>query len=586
MSNSVLPPSVVVDPNRGYREWHISEIYAPSNPASKGKYVPNPDDAVRDWTQGILRVVSVDYTNGVSILQRWTEPAEPRATVEEDILIGAGPGYQSESYRCFYDSSVFPHTLTMDHRLHYYGTGVSSIKIFLGTDISEHGDVISAHYDASGNLLGDNIPVDEVAMFQNGVVIPGGAASSYNLAVRAARVGHTTRKLNDGDVVTVVSYSDGGQVASRAKLLIKTSKFIRQTDSSLKYVASIALETPFLLSSDPSVIEYPHNMPVDNLNLMGVVTYSDGQQLRMPVDGTKFSIAGLRNYIATIQGQTVDLMLSYQLSPHESAYLISPSPNGRINVPYHARTKESDGAYSVKLFAYPVWMGALNGYRLEYFLYNLDRQQVYYVTNLVSNATNSAAFDPLLYGVKQRINVGVNMNEVDPLFDSWRHAQAFEITLLRPGNASDGDNWTVGFTPGQNPAYGVGVRALTSFINVGNTQLNISCGAESLNDWLDKVYYPTQPLFDARSETGPLVPNFMVIASGNERIEVPISNWNSVIALENEPAAGKPVYIEFLRKTADNDLQLSIAALITHRSSAVLPDDIILVPGDGVIPPM
>ncbi|WJJ55202.1 virion structural protein [Xanthomonas phage RTH11] len=568
MSNTVLPATVIVDPNRGYREWLISEIYAPGNASSQGQYVPNKDDSVRDWTLGILRVVSVDYTTGISILQKWSEPRDPGVVTDEDILLGAGPGTQSESYRTYLDQSVFPHTLACDARLRFYGTTTHSIKIFRGVDISNNGEVISQYYDSAGNLLGENIPLELVKEFRDGVVVPGEAITLANKAIKSPMVGHTTAKLTDYEVVTIVAYDVAGQPVSQAKTLIKNTAFVRQTDASLKYVAHISVETPFLLASDPHVIEYPINMPVDNLNLMGRVTYSDGSSLLMPVDSTKFTMAGLRNFVATIQGQTVDLMLSYQLSDGESAYLHSPSPNGKINVAYQARTKESDGAYSVKLFAYPIWVDQLNGYRLEYLLYNLDRKQVYRVTNLITQAANSAPFDPLLYNVKQRINVGVNMNQVDPLFDNWRHTQLFEITLIRPGNQNVGDNWTVGYTAGQDPAYGIKVKALSTFINVGNATLDISCGAETLEEWLNTVYYPTQPLYDARTETGPLVPNFFVLVSENNRIELPIGDWNKTITVERTPAEGKLVYIEFLRKMADNDLQLAVAGLITHQVPA------------------
>lgn len=569
MSNTVLPPTVIVDPNRGYREWHLPEIYAPGNPSSKGQYVPNPDDSVRDWTQGILRVISVDYTTGISILRKWSEPVDPGVVTDEDVLLGAGPGYQSESYRTYLDQSVFPHSLSFDSRLHFYGTTVHSVKVFLGTDISDNGDVISQFHDSAGNLLGENIPVEPVAFFSAGVTIPGQAATDYNRAVKSPVVGQTSRKLVDGEVVTVVAYDVAGEAVSQAKTLIKNTAFVRQSDASLKYVASIAVETPFLLSSDPHVIEYPINMPVSALNLIGVVTYSDGSKIRLPVDNTKFTMAGLGNFVATIQGQAVDLMLSYQLSPLESAYLQAPSPNGKLNVAYTARTKESDGAYSVKLYAFPIWVDQLSGYRLEYFLYNQDRKQVYRVTNLVSQASNSAPFDPLLYNVKQRINVGINMNEVDPLFDKWRHTQLFEITLIRPGNQDIGDNWTVGFTAGQDPSYGLNVKAISRFINVGNATLDIRCGATTLAEWLNTVYYPLQPLYDARTEPAPLEPNFFVLVSENNRIELPISDWNKTISVERTPAEGKLVYIEFLRKMSDNDLQLAVAGLITHQQQVV-----------------
>ncbi|QVD49101.1 hypothetical protein LUCX_31 [Xanthomonas phage vB_XciM_LucasX] len=567
MSNSTLPSTIIIDPDRGYREWLVSEIYDPAKPAN-GLYVPNVNDSVRDWDQGIMRVIAVDYTTGISTLKKWTEPGDPGSVDDQDILLGAGPGTQSESYRCYLDTSVMPHTLSCDARLRFYGTTVRWVKIFLGTDISSRGTVISAYYDTAGNLLGENIPVELVRSYLDGIYDPGLASTENNIAVKRPMVGHTTKELPDGEVVTVVAYDAAGQAISQAKLLIKNSAFIRQTDASLKYVASIAIETPFLLGSDPTTIEYPINMPVDNLGLIGVVTYSDGSQSRLPVDGTKFQIAGLRNYVATIQGQTVDLLLTYQLGASESAYLDTPAPNGRIAKAYHARTKESDGAYSVKLFGYPTWVDALTGYRMEYYLYNLDRQQVYRVTNLVTPQSNMPVFDPILIGTKQYVSVGVNMQQVDPLFDDWRHTQMLEVTLLRQGNQIDGDNWTVGFTSGK-PAYGAGVKALGRIINVGNAKLDISCGVETLAEWLALVYTPIQPLYNSRTEPGPLDPNFMVVVSGNHRVEVPIASWDDEITVEGLPGEGKLIYLEFIRRTADNDLQLGAAGMIMHQQQNV-----------------
>lgn len=556
------PVTIIVDPNRGYRHWHIDELY---RPGGTGQYVPNVDDSVMDWTQGMMRVRSVDYTTGISILEKYNEPASANPNAG-DILVGAGPGYQSESFRAYLNTSVMPHALALDRRLHFYGTTVNSVKVFLGTDISENGTVISAYYDQGGTLLGEDIPVELVAVPNIQAPSPiVGSPSFINTAVKCPMVGYSTMALQDGEVVTAVAYDDQGEAVSQAKLLIKNTAFVRSTDASLKYIVDISVETPFLSASDPKLIEYPINMPVANLNLWGVVTYSNGQTLRMPVDGTKFSMYGLGNYVATIQGQTTPLTLSYQLGPDEYSWITSPSPNNTIDVPYRAKTKRTDGAFSIKMFATPVWVDQLSGYRLEYFLYNLDRDQRYNVTSLVSMSSNSAPFDPIAYGIVQRLNVGVNMNEVDPRFMAHRFTQTFEITLLRPGNDDTGTNWTVGYVPGQDPKVGDGVKAEARFINVGNWELRISSDAESLNDWLDKVYYPTMPLFDERSEAAPPVPNYMVLAIGNQRIELPITSWDQIISIENWPGDGKPVYIEFIRRTAYNDLQLAVSGLITHQ---------------------
>lgn len=558
-------PTIIIDPNRGYREWHIREIYDPGNPNS-GQYVPNKDDAVRDWTQGILRVIDVDYTTGISRLQRWEEPANSNEDIYEDILIGSGPGYQSESFRAFLDTSVFPHTLSLDSRLHFKGTTVTSVKIFLGYDVSERGTVISALYDTAGNLLGENIPVEPVATYDLEVTLPGEASNVVNLAVKAPRVAHTTFRIPDNEVLSVVAYDIQGEPRSKTTVLVKNTSFVRRIDDSLKYVRSIHVETPFLLPTDDKTIEYPINMPVQGLNLFGVATFSDGSTVRLPVDGTKFQMAGLSNYVATIQGQSVPLMLTYQLNANESSYLLPAGPNRRIAVPYFARTRENDGAYSVKIFVIPVWDGLLNGYKLEFLLYNLNRQAVYDVTHLVTFASNSAVYDPLSYNVRQRLVFGVNMQEVDPQFAAWRHTQIVELTLIRAGNwGGVGDAWRVSYTPGQAPEYGEDVKARCEFVNTNLYRYDISTGAATLAEWLSKVYEPLKPLYDSRAESAPPAPNFFVLVAGGSRTEFPIENWNQVLTVTGGEAEGHPTCVEFIRKTANNDLQLAVAGMFTRR---------------------
>lgn len=554
MTDPITPPVLIIDPDRSFRTWHISEIYVPGN---AGRYVPNPDDLVIDYTEGFFRVTAVDYTTGISTLVKWILPKTNPDFNDEDILLGAGPGLPSESFRALIDTSVMPHSLALDSRLRVYGTTNSYIKVFKGRNVGMTGEVISAFYDQNGTFMGENIPLELVA-----------TEDQNNIAIKAPMVGHTLRQFPDGEVVTAVVYDDVGQPRSVNPLLVLNTAFIRTTDAASKFIIGISLESPFLSSTDPTLLEYPINMPVQGLNIMGVVSYSDGSKLRLPVDGTKFSLYGLDNYIASIQGQQVPLVLSYRLSQNEYNYIGVPSPNGHISVPYKATTLESDGAYSVKLFAYPVWVSQLVGYRLEYYLCNLDRDTIYPVTNLVEMATGSRAFDPIEYGTVQRITVAVDLNRVDPQFAAYRHAQTFEITLLRDGDSTDNDNWTVGFDPGQDPAYGVGLRAVSEFINVGNWELDLTSEIATKEEWLEQVFYATKPLFDPGTELRAPEPNFFVVVTPNGRVELPIEMWNTKITVEQAPAEGKSVFIEFLRRGATTDLQLGVSALITHQRQA------------------
>jgi hypothetical protein len=302
-----------------------------------------------------------------------------------------------------------------------------------------------------------------------------------------------------------------------------------------------------------------------------VVNYSDGSKLRMPIDGTKFTMHGLENYIATIQGQEVPLVLTYRLSEGEYSYILTPSPSKHISVPYKAVTLRNDGAYSVKLFAYPVWINALSGYRLEYFLYNLERQEVFNVTQYIEQAAGARAFNPIEFGVVQSIGVAVDLNRVDTSFAAYRHVQNFDITLISNANMHGQTNWTVGFTPGQNPPYGPDIRAISTFINVGNWQLDIRCGAATQTEWLNRVFYATQPLFDDQTEERAPEPNFFIVRSAGSSVELPISMWNSIITTTASPPDGGLITIEFIRRNATTDLQLGVSGMVVHYPDAPGP---------------
>lgn len=552
MANEINAVDLIRDVNRGFHQWHISQIYIPGSPNS-GLFVPNPLDLVLDYDAGWLRVVSVDYTTGVSIRVPWAPPTNSSIS-DDDILLGAGPGYQSESFRVFLNTAVVPHTLSPDTRLHKYGAENRYYKVFRGSDITSSGQVISAFYDQSGEFLGSEVPFKLVQM-----------PAVDNRGIMKPAAGYTAYKLNDGDTVTLVTYSDAGHQVSIDRLVVVNSTFTPSTSDSVKYVRGISIESSFLSPSDPNVLMFPINQLVRNVNITGVVTYSDGSQLRMPVDGNKFRLDGLNEYVSTVPGQRVPLVLHYFLSPDEYSYLVNPSIDNHISVDYEAVTTAVNGSAGVKLYAFPVWVDVLTGYRLEFYLYNLLREQWYNVTNVVQMGSESVVFDPIRYGVAQHLAVAVNLKQVDPLFADWRHVQTLTVSLKAPGSDTTVENWEVIYTPGQNPPSGLGTKALAHFINVNNWELDLTCGALTLAEWLAKVYTPQQPLVDESTEIEAPVPNFLLIRSGNYEVEVPITQWNTMMTMTEVPLQGHPVYVHFMRRNAATDLQLAVAGLITHR---------------------
>lgn len=548
------PGRFIIDTERRYTEWGIWEIYTGNG--GPGSYVPNVDDAVRDWNQGFFRVATVDYTTGLSVLVPWDTFAQKQTLSTYDELLGTGPGYQSESWRVYLDTRTLPHVLEIDRRLHLYGSQAQYIKVFKGANISENGTVVSAFYDQSGNLLGENIPLELVT-----------TPDQNNLAIKVAMTGYTNYDLKDGEVVTVVVYDNAGVAVSHSKMLIDNTSLVRRTDAFRKYVQSIRLESPFLSKADPTLIEFPININVDSVSMQGVVEYSNGTIAKMPiVSGSgKFSLYGLSAYVPTIQGQEASLTLNYQLSEDEYAYTQGPTYNGSLTERYRARTVAADNAYSIKLYAYPVWRGDVKGYELEFWLYNLDRLEYYRVPKgMVEIYAGSRNFDGLDFMSVQRLTFSINMNLLDGKYTTYRHVQTMDISLKAPGTENR-TNWTIKYNPSNAIEYGNNLKAAVTFIDTNHWTLKVDNGFNSKDEWLRNLYYSVEPLYDEQTEVQAPEPTHFVVVLARREVEFPITQWNQVLPIYYDLNEGEVMYIRFIRRTIMNDLQLAVAGLPCHQ---------------------
>ncbi len=538
------------NPNRGFRIWDRSEI---KSLTGDGKYVPNVNDLVKDNEAGFFIVTAVDNI-GYSTLERWDWPKEP-PNPGLDVLLGSGPGYPSESYRLFVDPMVQPVLAAPDSRLWFYGSMVDHYKIFFGSDIStEHGEVISRFFDQSGNFLSDAIPVNEV----NVPDLPNTNPGHYN--VKAPAVGYLSRALNNGELVTLVAYSDDGNVVSIAHLIVRNTKAIRHADLGTRYVRSIQIESPFLSSSDPQVLEFPINVPVQSLPMTAVVNYSNGNKLRLGIDGGQAALLGLEDFIASVTGQKFPLVLRYNLSADEVAVSTAPTTSRSMLLEYEARSIAADGAYEVKLFVYPQWVNAANGYRLEYWLYNLDRQTFYNVTPWVELGNTSAPYRPTDYGIEQTITVALNLNEVDGRFAPFRHVQTFKITLFNRGDTYNA-NWMVYHTTTQEMPFGRDMFADMEYVNTNYWRLRIGNGHQTKESWVRSMFYSIQPLFNAENEVRAPEPTHFRIELQYNTYEFSINQWNEAFQVINDLTIGQLVHIRWIARIYDTDLQLGVSAL-------------------------
>lgn len=536
----------VYEPAGRWTIWGKHEVWDGSVGANR--YVPKVNDYVIDHdTYTTYKVDSLDAVTLIPVL-REVRPANMAYTfTETDVLFGVGPGTQSDTYRVYVDKSVTPHVLAVDIRLKVAGTLARHAKIFKGSDLTPTGKVISKVFDNSGILISEDIGLELIAT--DGQLI--------NHSIKTVKVCHTTENLVDGEIVTLVIYSDNGHVVSKRQLLVENTAFIRSVDASRKYVSHISCETSFMSMGNDHLIEFPLNIPINGLNIMGKIHYSDGSIVKLPVDGVKFKMFGLEQFISSIPGQQVNLVLSYALGANEVAYTGVSSDGKYVTEAYTLKTINPNNSYAVKLFGYPFYINEASGYEMKWWMFNLDRNIWFDVTPYVRFNENTGPFNPKGYGYLQRKSVSVNLRDVSGAFKPFVHTQIVDIVL----NSVPGDTpteWTVSHesVPGRAP-YGPDIRATKPAVNY----VKIDCGKATYADWKAAVYNGVYPIVNNILETVPPEPTHFVLSYGGFETEYPVTSWNQELNTTIDVPIGKNVMVRFIKKLSTGQLELAIAAI-------------------------
>lgn len=556
VSAVVTAPTVRTEADK-WAVWNRDVIYVPGVPvtATKNYIVPKPDDLIWDKAQGWFYVSHVDLEGDLtSTLEPWSPAMTEGGDTDDLVVLGNISRLTSEFIICAIDYSQMPPTMIVDDRIQINGSKAKYAKVFLGTDIGKAGQVVSCMYDSSGNVVSENIPLELMAL-------PG----MINKTIRRPAVANCTTTIPDGELLSLVVYDDqGGWIPPVYRMVAQNSAFVRQAESGQKYVKGIQLLSPFASSSNPSLLEIPVNVNgLASVEMRGRVWYSDNTYKDLSVDGTKMVLNGAREYIPTIVGQRANVTLTYFLSNDEAAISANPGEITHVDETYDITTVDAVGAYSPKLYGYPVWDNATSTYRLTWWLYNLDRQIAYEVTNKVDLAVNSPAFDPALYGTVQHLKAAVTLSQVDSRFKAYRHVQAIDITLYQSATLN-GTAWTVGFDPGQTPQFGPGLKATIKSMAANNRRMRIDAGIATYTDWLDQLYYNIRPLRAVNSETkAPEPTHFILYIDDTHEYRFPIANWNQDLPVDVNVDNGQSVFVKWIKADSGNtELQLGISSLV------------------------
>ena len=530
----------IYSPDARWNMWSIHEIYMGN--AGQNKYIPKVNDYVIEPETGVTYRVS-DLNNITFIPE--LSPVNISQTASTDEIISS----TNDNYRIYYDKSISPFTLNVDGFMRVYSSTATVARIYKGAFIDDT-KIISRRYDNGGNFVGHDIPLQLVAM-----------NTHDNYAIKSIPACNTNTELADGELCTVVVFDAAGKVLTKVSCIVEETTFVAQAYAEQKYITQIFMKSAFINTSQPEDVNYPVNLPLASFNPIGVVQYNDGSQIEYPVDGDKFRLYGLDQFVSTIIGHKVPLVLSYRMNEEEAALASVESDNFYITRPYTLKVSNPNTSYNVKLFVFPVWVSEVNGYNYKVYMMNLDRNVLFDVTTLVSLATNSPTFSPTAYGVTQRLIFSVNLSNVSGIYNNYLHVQTVDIILRGPANEASNTNiWEVGTqVPSVVPVYGTNLRATRDALF--STKISISYDIQTVEEFITKLYRQTIPLYNPMTELEAPEPTHIEVKYLNEGIIVPVSQFDDIFTFSTGVGLYNNVDIVFLKETVSGYLKLSVASL-------------------------
>lgn len=534
-----------------YPLWHIWAKYQTwLGGNAEGRYIPKVGDYVEDTDFHITYLVLSLNEFYVPNLKRIT-PKVIADQDSEDLLIGQ----TSDSFVCYVDTTVTPHRLQVDGRCHVNALNAVSARIYRGNPINGKEEIISLVLDQSGLPIGTSIPL-KLSVIPNG----------QNVAQYYIPTAYTNVDLVNGEFLYAVLFDDTGAVLSSKALRGVVTSFLSSPDQALKAVVALGLEGPLMSSSVPNQLEIPLNLIKSSINLTGVVSYNSGTAKRGYVDGQKFNLLGMEAFAPTQAGQTFPMHLRYLLSDDEVSFMNGSAISAEryVNTPINCITVDVENQLSVKLYPSPEWWNPQVGYRLRWYMLNLDRNVAYDVTNLVEVNLGSAAFDPFLTGARQHLSVAIDLSKVNGAWRAYRHVQTVDITLLRMGNVP-GQRWRIAYDPNQDPEYGIGTELKTKFVNANITEVDLTGGHATIEDWMKAYYYNTKPLINPEMENKPVYPTHYILANSDKTKSIKINiedYWKRRFTTTFAFTNNEVWYMHFVKQGAVGDLILSVAPVV------------------------
>lgn len=481
---------LIYDLNIGWRYLNITDIYLGPDSSNGGRIVPNVGDKIFDRYNGEFIVVAVEpKPSSIPTLARWDPAAVGNNNLNSNLLV------QLESYqphineRAFLDTTVTPHTLTIDGRFRLWGVDAVSAKLFRGTDTeSSSAVVISQMYNVNGNIIGENVDLEPV--------------DPNNPAIKRPRIIYTGTNMMDGDIVTLVSYMQGGGVYSKVIFLVVLSNAIRALEMNALVVIDIELVTNMLDGLDKNLVLVPANVPISGSDFQAKLLYNDGSSVIIPIGTNKCKIHNLTNVNTSQAGQKSTVVLSYYPDKNEPI-INSSNPNlPGLSKSYKIQTTSNVLDKSFRVYIAPYWDSVLNTYSLKMYLTNLDYDILIELNNTQYSliVQGGAQLNVSKYAEMQSLVISVHMDRVFQYgYDGYIFVQRVNLNLGDPLDIP----WIIDYKGDQTNMYG-GLAKFSYYNNI-LYPMELKSGAVTPVQWKDRLFDTLNAIYNP-NQFGPPEP--------------------------------------------------------------------------------
>jgi hypothetical protein len=547
--------------NQGERRTilYIEDMYNPDihDVSEKDNYVvPFENQLILDVDRGYwYRCAKVDYEGTLkATLVPWqNNNPNDENVLEQDWVFGIKGGPMLGEALLAVDFSVRPNVARVDATI--MRPGAAYALLYKGNTPGDEGKIISAVYDQGGVMQTNKIPTPLAEIVDR-----------TNLEIKTTgqfSVTENEESLVNGTQCFLAFFDQGGNFIPPGQLVrVQHSAYMKDHRVGIKYVTEIRLLAPwFSNSNQPGKIIVPINVNLLALELRAEVLYSDGTTSGpMPVNGEKFVLEGLQEHRPTFPGQTNEVVLIYKLSPNEQFYEARPGSPLFERRTYSLEAGNVDGAYAPRLYTYPQWDTAINGYRLQHFLYDLDRKTFIDVSDKVTMNDQSPAWRPSSYGVAQSLIFNINLRDVAPTYVSATFVQYTEIVLYRDLNTA-GKKFDVSFVFDKPTYQALNLKATN---NGASSKANVTNGFTKQVDWLNALFWGVYPSYDTwNEEKAPSPTHFYLMHEDGRKWLYPLADWNKDLPITISMQPGKTWYIVWVnRDGSGKELQLASTGVI------------------------